>query len=220
MKTRPGFTLVDLLVAMAILAIIFAAVYSVFAFQSKAVTAASENREIFGQGLMIMDRISRDIQGGWLPIKKTDFATTQFLFEGEKNELNLATTASLSQDETRGPAIVEVGYRLNQGDYDRPGKMVLIRRQDDTPDDDPKDGGSEIVLSRDVVSLDFYYVGQEAGEEESFKGELKTELPREVGVKLVLSIIEDQEETFITRVDLPLSWSKVTHIDMELPSLE
>ncbi|MFH1091188.1 MAG: prepilin-type N-terminal cleavage/methylation domain-containing protein, partial [Pseudomonadota bacterium] len=153
MTNRRGFTLVDLMVALAILALVMAAVYGVFAFQDRALTAATRNREVYGQGLTIMDRLSRDLSGAWLPVTGLKSARIVYGFEAGSDHLNFVTTASLTPDLNPGPEVVEVGYRL-ESDPDLPDdrKKLLIRRQDDTPDEDPGAGGIEVILSHNVIS--------------------------------------------------------------------
>ena len=225
MIRRTGMTVVEVMIALAILAIVMAAVYSTFAFQRKAVEIASEGRDASGQGLVILDRLTRDLSGTWLPRESTAESNgAYYLFEGGEEGLDFSTTSSLSPDPTPGPEVVEIGYRLeiNEDNTD-PGKdkYLLIRRQDDTPDSDPLEGGNDIVLTRDLVSLEIKYLDLDAQETEAWHAVTPDKLPRAVNIKVVLSTVKDQEETFMTRVFVPLAQPVVTRVEipagLELP---
>jgi type II secretory pathway component PulJ len=213
-------TVVELMIALAILAIVMSAVYSAFSFQRRAVEVASEGRDASGQGLVILDRLTRDLSGVWLPRESTaESKGSYYLFEAEAKKLDFPTTSSLSPDPTPGPEVVEVGYRLedNEEEEDQgPDKYLLIRRQDDTPDDNPLEGGRDIVLTRDLVSLEIKYLGSDGEETETWHAVTADRLPRAVNIKVVLSTVKDQEETYTTRVFLPLAQPVVTRV--ELPS--
>lgn len=216
MTRRPGFTLIDFTVSLAVLAVLMTVVYTAFAFQQKTVDAASEGRDVSAQGLIILDRLSRDIRGAWLPIEASESGRHSYLFAGGENFLRLTTTASLSPDQGRGPQIVEVGYRWeNDPGDDDPDKLTLYRRQDDYLDQDPEDGGGEIVLSRDIVSLELAFV---MGDEERTEASVAAapRLPDSVRVTLVLSTVDGKEETFITLVSPPLARPAVK--SWEIPS--
>ncbi len=210
MKRRSGLTLVDLMVALAILAIIMTAVYAVFISQEKATRTASEAGDVFGQGLFILDRLSRDLSGAWLPDKAAGSAGIQYRFTGNKDSLGFNTTAVLSMDENSGPDLVEVSYRLSE--LEDVKTYRLIRRQDDTPDDDPASGGREVIISDDVVKLEFVFVGN--NEEENWDTQNRSGLPRSVRITLVLADEQGGEETFLTLVSLPLSEPAVPAINL------
>lgn len=213
MRGRRGFTLVDMLVALTVMGIVLTAVYAVFSFQSKAVRAAGEGRDASGQGLMILDRFTRDLAGAWLPLDRKPNPRIKYVFTASEERLDFATTGVLSMDEFLGPEIVEVGYRLEPG-RDGRRQQILIRRQDDTPDDEPTEGGVEIILTQDLVSLDIFYLDREGEEKTEWSSEGDEELPAAVRIKIVLSTIEDQEEVYMTRVTPTLSWPRAPSINL------
>ena len=154
---RPGFTIVDMVIALAVLAVVMTAVYSVFAFQQKTAQAASESRDIYGQALVILDRLSRDVGHAWLPAVQGG-TNHVFTFTGRTDGFDLITTAALSPDYQFGQELVEVGCRVEEGETGEGGQggkrgpngveaRVLVRRQDATLDDDPAEGGFDIVLT-------------------------------------------------------------------------
>lgn len=201
MKFRRGLTLVDLMIALAVMAIVFTALYSVFAFQSKTLEAAQEGSELFGQGLVIMDRLTRDIQGAWLPATGVKSGVS-YRFKGEKDRIDLAGTARISPRRHTGSELAETGYRLAEQEGD--GLLVLLRRQDDTVDEDPLSGGREFIVCKNISEFEFVYLSADGVESDSWSSEYATELPRAVRIRMVLAAGE-RKETFINLATIPLS---------------
>ena len=218
MKNRPGLTLVDMMIALTVLAVILAAVYSVFAFQNRTARAAAEGRDAYGQGLFIMDRLGRDFSGAWLPQEANLSTGMSFRFEANEKSLNMATTSSLTQEEGRGPDLVEVGYRLQENDDSKrdDGRQTytLYRRQDDVPDDEWDEGGNEIILSKDVLDFKITYLGAGAREKEDWSAKLYNDLPRGARIELTLAALDGAEENFLTQVELPLAMWPVRSIEI------
>jgi len=213
-KQRPAFTLVDFLVALAVLAVVMTAVYAVFAAQDRALRGASEAREVYTQGTLILDRLTRDLTGAWLPGQPRLGPGLVYRFQGTTDRLDFITTASLSQDQLSGPDLVEAGYRTAVKEGDRPNVYRLIRRQDDTPDDQPDEGGREIILTQDLIALELTYGDPTGQMSETWEASSSSELPRSVQVKIVLADSEGREEIFIVRATLPLTDPAVQPINM------
>ncbi|MEW6262531.1 MAG: hypothetical protein AB1641_05585 [Thermodesulfobacteriota bacterium] len=208
MKARPGLALVDLLAALAVLAVVLSAVYGTFTFQEKTMRAAAEGREVYGQGLVVLDRLVRDLTCAWLPESPDQKAKTVYRFQADQDRLYLATTSVLSSEEGLGPAVVEAGYRWPP----RPeggNCQLLIRRQDDDPDEDPAEGGREIVLTRNLVKLEIRCLGQDGAEQATWRAEQAGRLPRAVRIKLVLAGDDGREVTFLASVSPALALPEV-----------
>jgi len=211
-KKRPGLTLVDLMVSLAVLAIIMSAVYWVFATQEKAVRAANEGRDVYGQARLILDRLTRDITSAWLPQVPRPMAVTQYRFKGQADRLDFISTASMSPDSI-GSGLSEIGYRLETPERDAEGRFLIIRRQDDTPDGEPEEGGAEIVLSREVLSLKLTYLDASAEEKEEAEAEQAQALPRAVVVRLELAAPDGGKEIFSTLIKPVMAWPLVRPIE-------
>lgn len=198
---RPGLTLVDMLVALTILAVILGAVYAVFFSQENTRRAAGESRDAYAQGLVIMQRLGQDLRGAWLPEAATGPEGIVHRFEANGSGLNFTTSAAMSLSETRGPDLVEVGYRVEALEGDA---LALVRRQDDTVDDDPAEGGGEIVLTRDLESFELHYRTQDGLEETSVSAQRLDELPTAVRVVLTLKDQAGNAHAFRTMIQLPV----------------
>lgn len=232
---NPGFTLVDLLIAITVMAVIMIAVQSVFIFQERTIKAALENREVFVQGQAILDRLTRDLNGLWLPTaysgqamspqSGTTSPTTQtglltnpttqtgrvkYRFEAKADRLDFATTATLAQEEHPGQEIVEVGYRVLPGEEGGRTK-ILVRRQDEKVDDDPTEGGIGVILTKNLVSLDITFPGGQNRTQEvtTWQATSLGSLPKAIRVKLVLATAEDNKETFLALISPPVAQGEI-----------
>jgi len=210
MNRRAGLTLLDLLLALTLLAVILTTIYWVFANYNRSVEVASESRDAYGQGRLILDRLARDIAGAWLPAESKSKDSFSYLFNGRDNRLDFTTSALLSPDIAPGLELAEVGYRTienEEGD-----DFTLVRRQDRTPDSEIMEGGSEIVLTRVLNSFEISYINQLGQEVSSWQARKSSELPYAVKVSLALTSTPDKKETFTTVIALPLSWPKLKTI--------
>ncbi|MBW1710754.1 MAG: hypothetical protein JRG97_06790 [Deltaproteobacteria bacterium] len=210
MSRRAGLTLLDLLLALTLLAVILTTIYWVFANHERSVEAASESRDTYGQGRLILDRLARDIAGAWLPAKTKSNDSFSYLFNGQDNRLDFTTSALLSPDIAPGLELVEVGYRTIENEED--DDFTLVRRQDRTPDGEIKEGGSKIILTRALNSFEISYINQLGQEMSSWQAKKSSELPHAVKISLTLTSTPDRKETFTTVIALPLSWPKLKTI--------
>lgn len=219
MKRRPGLTLVDLMVSLTILAVIMTVVYAVFWSQQRASEATAQSRDVYAQGMLILDRLSRDISGVWLPSVSRSQNPASLSFDGKTDQLGFITTAVLSLDDALGPDMVEVGYRV----VDQDDKTVkqLLRRQDDSLDEDGQTGGSEITLTSDLVKLELIYLDDAGREQSTWNAADAAALPKAVRIKLTLAGPDGREEFFTTEVSPPLAEPAVRAITipggLELP---
>ena len=205
---RPAFTLVDMLIALAILAVVLSSVYAVFSFQQKALNIAQSSADVFGQAQVILDRLSRDLSGTWLPGVKT-MGTRAFGFDAGAGTLDFVSTSALASDADSHIDLVEIGYRVVAAEDAGDESLLLVRRQDNTLDDDFRSGGFEIILTRDLVSLEILY-GQEAVDSRQvWSAEMARDLPRLVMIKLVMAAGDQQTETFLATVIVPLAQEEI-----------
>jgi type II secretory pathway component PulJ len=207
MSRRAGLTLLDLLVAMALLAIILATVYAVFANHQRSVEAASEKRDVYAQGRLVLDRLARDLTGAWLPETAPAQGGRGPAFLGQSNRLDFVSSGQLSSEQAAGEDLAEIGYRTEENDNQKGQR--LIRRQDRTVDGDVTAGGDEIVLTRHLSSVTFAYLSPTGEEVPSWEGTQFGQLPVAVRIELVLFVDENRTETFTTLVSLPLAWPMV-----------
>ncbi|MBA7479734.1 hypothetical protein ES707_15170 [subsurface metagenome] len=201
-KNSSGFTLIELVVAIAILGIIVTVIYSSFTSVVALITRSDNTDESFQLARVVFDRIGRD----FLCFYRHD-STTVFLHavddftSGYDNDRIDFLTASYIPGPSDPPAgdVIEVGYFL---DPDESG--ILIRRVDITPDKKPEQGGYLIPIADNVAGFDVeYFDGEEWYSE--WGEERKKLLPK--ALRITLSIKEDfmTKRIFTRTISIPLA---------------
>ncbi|MBW2622906.1 MAG: hypothetical protein JRD68_08365 [Deltaproteobacteria bacterium] len=216
MRRQAGLTLLDLLLAMALLVVVLTTVYMVFANHERSVKAVAESRDSYGQARMILDRMIRDISGAWLPAAGPLNEET-VLFSGQEDRVDFITTARLSPEMAPGLDLVEVGYHTVENDA-RDG-YSLIRRQDKSLDKDISEGGTTITLTNQLETFEIGFIDREGEVKTTWEASDVSRLPKSIKIKLVLRLDNDKTETFTTVASLPLTWPKVLETSLP-PGLE
>jgi len=160
---QSGFTLLEVMIALGILAVLSALVWSSFAPTWDAKQFVQEEADQYHGIRLAMGRMAREISMAFIS-DNYDTARyrerpTHFVGDdsGNRDELRFTTLAHerLYEDAKESDqAIIE--YRLDRDPDDR-DKMALIRRVKTVIDEDPDDGGVEAVLATGIEGLDFDY---------------------------------------------------------------
>ncbi|WP_432821139.1 type II secretion system protein GspJ [Trichloromonas sp.] len=122
-----GFTLVEVLVAVAITSMVLLAVYGVFASVSGAKQRLETDGEAYHRARVLFDRIGRELRSAYVKPSGTD----TFFRGGHSNNghpyLTLTTTAVTPQSNARGIAVVH--YELIEDHEVKAGNKVLMRQE-------------------------------------------------------------------------------------------
>ncbi len=164
-STSPGFTLVEIMLALAILATIISLTWGTVASSFKFRTATLDKFDRYRNVQQTMDRMTREISMafvtniGQVATSENGQITYQTAFIGSDDELSFT---SLSHVRTRvdEPASeqCEITYRVeSQRGEDGDMHDNIIRREDAPIDDDPEEGGIKYTMLRDVQRLRFEY---------------------------------------------------------------
>jgi len=210
---RRGFTLLEILVATALFALLMGAYYSSFTDVLLLEEYARNQRSFATVGPAVLDLIEDDmlsmhthpVERGVHPFRGEDDALES---EAADRLSFVARRASVAQEEffgrdswTRSP-INEVGYRLGRGNMTVGNLRRLYRREDYYVDESPLAGGDFYEVYDRIVSLDVAYAGYRVEEEarestdtlgereldrfESWDSEERKGLPTAVIVTLVI----------------------------------
>ncbi len=195
--------------ALAILTVIVTLVYGSFVpvMESKEVVEAEANKY---HGLRLaMSRMSRELSMAFLSdrfdAKRYRERPTHFVGEdsGDDDTLRFTTLAHerLFEDAKESDQAV-VEYRVGADPDDR-SKQVLFRREKTVIDDQPDQGGADVVLAEDVKGLNFEYwdVKQKewVSEWDTNDMERKNHLPERVKITLLVEDDAGKTRKFTTQ---------------------
>ena len=223
-----GFTLLEVLVSVAILAIIMTALYSAYTTNVEAIQIARENGQVHQTARIALDRITRDLQSAveetWSPT-----GTTRLPFVGKEeyrdgrrvDQIDFAALTYMTFSE-QSPAtdLCEIGYRVVEDPEDQE-TLVLMRRQKilvALPEGDQGmgegfgEGGSEQELARNLVGFQITYQDGMGEEREGWSTEEELDahssLPVLVKVRLVIKDALAREHVFSTAIHPELAGTK------------
>jgi len=166
LRNRHGFTLLEVLISLAIMGMVMATVMQTVQQTRMAVDAIHNISETENVGPRILDQIRRDIEN--LAISDvSDYdllkGEDETLIGAGADKLDLIVNhrsyiPALSDDGNRllHPYLNEVGYRLKQNPQ-RSDFLELYRREDPLVDDEPYRDGSYALIYDRIVSLDIQY---------------------------------------------------------------
>ena len=206
-----GFTLIEILLAIAIAAVVVTVVNTTFFESHRIVEQVDDQTRTYQMARTALDRLARDLSCAYVPLARpfdeTDFET--YGFDGQHatdqtnatDRLSFSTAATLGFGQSYGTA--RVAYFLKPMD-DSQELYYLMRREYDRPSADTEQNGSLMELAENVVSLQITYLETSGSEQESWSLESKLRLPPQVRIKLT---VRNGKESmpFSATVSLPLS---------------
>ena len=171
-RRRPfGFTLLELMIAIAILAAITLLIYGAFAGMKQTRDGVLRVSDRYREGRLALERISRDLQSAYLsqhvPIDQaltavsTAFIGTQGS-PADRVDFNSFSHRRLDRDSHESDQI-EVSY-FGSPDPQHQGVVDLARRVSPVLDTEPTKGGRVDVLATDIDLFDLEYLDAMTGE--------------------------------------------------------
>jgi general secretion pathway protein J len=165
-----GFTLLELLVAIAILAMVSMMIYAAFAGLKNSKEGIARVDDRYREGRLAMARIGRELQSAYLSghaidpqlaIQKTVFIGTRGT-PADRLDFNSFAQQRLDRDSHESDQ-AEISYFGSQ-DPKRDGKIDLVRRVDVRVDSEPQRGGRVEVLATDIDLFDLEYLDPLSGQ--------------------------------------------------------
>lgn len=205
-----GFTLIEVLLAMTILAVILTAVYASFSTAGKNIEHAEASRDETDLARMLISRLSDDIANAYYDASNRNNTSIgdHLIFYGKREEveakegslmrdsLNLTTLTNWRKLGSKETDLWEVGYFFREKP-DGTGYVLMRREKRELSKDVPVlEGGDEYELTDQVLSLRFrYYDGSKWVEEWDSRSLLR--LPKAVEIALMLA----SGKVYVTQVD-------------------
>ncbi len=198
-RARRGLTLLEILVAVGVLAMISTLVYGAFDQMSRIRKGVEGTSERFHQGSSAIARMSRELQSAYLslhrPLLNPGLEVSRTAFVGvDSGKLDRVDFTSFSHRRLglgeRTSDQNELSYFLSQNP-DSPA-VDLARREAAHIDLEPRKGGVVQVLAEDVLELDLRYFDPMVGDwVDSWDSTQPTgqfeRLPMQVRIELVLA---------------------------------
>jgi general secretion pathway protein J len=165
-----GFTLLEVLVAIAVLSFITMMLYSAFSSMKRSRDGLTRVQDRYREGRIALFRITRDLQSAYLsqhaPINpalqvvKTAFIATQ---GSPVDRIDFNSFSNIERDTASHTSDqAEISY-LSSVDPESPDKTDLARRVSEYPDADPQKGGRIEVLATDIDLLSFEFLDATTG---------------------------------------------------------
>jgi general secretion pathway protein J len=196
MKNRnSGFTLIEVLLALALSALLLTAVYWTYFSINRSIDAGTEGHEAMETGRNLIELLKRDIRG--MTVAKFPLTAVTEEMDGQKaGAIDFVTTAQVGRDTHQ---LSRVGYALLK---DPDGKKILIRKQTRNLRDDVVEYEMTAELSTIVNSFSFgFYDGTDWVD--SWDSKAKGALPKQVRITLDISDRKGRTRTFTAEENIP-----------------
>ncbi|RMF16644.1 MAG: prepilin-type N-terminal cleavage/methylation domain-containing protein [Candidatus Dadabacteria bacterium] len=147
-RSESGFTLIELMLAFALFSLMLVATYQVISHATRSREVAQRRARLLEAAAAMFERLEREIQTAYVATREADQPRTVFVGLDRSDDIprdGLILTCQCGEiwtlglaDSNRTPH-TEVAYEFAFSDeYDA---TVLFRREDQTMDADPEDGG-------------------------------------------------------------------------------
>ncbi len=199
-----GFSLVELMIAVAITATLGAMTVGAFAQIDRASTAARAQGERYEAARLALSRMAREVSAAFLSdnFDRARFRDRPTLFVGREDQLLFSTMSHqrLYQDAKESDQSI-VEYTV-EADPDGNGEQALFRREKVHFDDEPDRGGRKDLVASHVVSLTVAYWDQKrsdwAREWSTRSVDNANTLPSRVRFTLEVKLADGRVERFAT----------------------
>jgi general secretion pathway protein J len=198
-RSTTGFTLIEVMIAIAILAMMTVLLYGAFSSLKTSRDGISRIAGRYQEGRGALHRITNELQSAYLSMHvpiDLELQTVQTAFIGKRGspadrlDFNSFANRRFERDVHKSDQ-VEIAY-FGMEDPEEGGRYDLVRRFSDRPDMEPDKGGRVEVLATDIDLFDLEYLDPMTGnwveEWDSTQAlDQGNRLPLQVRVKLVLN---------------------------------
>ena len=190
-----GFTLIEMLLAIALSALLLVTVYSTYFSIARSIDTTLETQELLETGRILLEMLKRDIRG----ISGTRFPLISTVEEINGKLVTNIVFVTSTPNSTNPFRWSKVGYTLFQ---DRQGQWILIKKVAKNPNDDLDQFGTVFEVSRLVSSFRLaFFDGTEWVEKWDSRSASK--LPKQVRISVELSDEKKNVQTFTAEEGIP-----------------
>jgi len=195
---RRGFTLIEVMVALGIVAMLGVLIYGAFHGMSRSKRNIANVSDRYQQGRAAVDRMARELGASFISLHgaensrlSSSLHTRETAFIGDSSRVDFIAFANqpLRRDGRESDQAELSYFTVNDPDS---GNFDLVRRLDKFIDDEPGRGGVVQVLAENIVSFEVLYLDpltnewQESWDTTSATGQLNR-LPSQVWLILVMA---------------------------------
>jgi general secretion pathway protein J len=199
--TSRGFTLIEVLVATAILALIISIIYGAFAGSIKTMEISTEGGEVYRKARVVLYRMAQEISCAYLPAEQEGVDAGSYAFVGEDREKEGLPEDALWFTSTALPlggrchGIKQIGFYLGvDPETDKP--VLMMREREATiADDRAPHGGKGVSLGEGIDGVDFTYYDSQGREWKQWDTTMPLfakHLPRRVKISLFFKDTHDE----------------------------
>ncbi len=199
-RSEKGFTLVEVLVAISILAILLTSVYGIFSSVSLARERLDADSAEYHRARVLFDRLGRELRGAYFQISNQNLVFTGLKTDDGSFDLELTTSAVSPLSQT-GSGIARVHYLLVEDQEDAADGLVLMRSEHPVHEstDEEAAGMMRLVPGIEAMSLRYYANGQW---QTTWQGRTSG-LPELVEIELQLRTGREEPIYFISAFEVP-----------------
>jgi general secretion pathway protein J len=198
-----GFTLLEVMLAMAILTVIMTVIYASFSSAGRNVEQAETSRDRTDLARTLIAKMSDDIANAYY-----NPAMKEAIFYGKKsttvdNEprfdgIALTALTNWRKPDSKETDLWEVGYRFETAPEGQGQVLVRREKRDLDKDRTPLEGGTDMIITDRIKELRLrYYDGTTSTWKEEWDTRTQGRLPKAVEIRLVL----EDGPAFLTSVE-------------------
>jgi general secretion pathway protein J len=210
-RSQRAFTLLEVMVAVAVFAMISAMVWMSITQTFKTIDIVQAPQDTYRQARQITSRVPAELAGAYLPFNLSPTANVKYEFVGEDEG---------DTDRVRFDSIVHTKLYADANESDQSeieyycesnqkGTYNLYRREDAVLDDRPDEGGVTLLMAEDVKEFELsYYDAQRdewVEEWDTTRTDQSNRLPYAVRLKLTLLDSDGIDRTWVTATTIRLA---------------
>ncbi len=159
-----GFTLLEVMVAIGIVAMLGVLLYGAFMGMSRSRKNMEQVADRYQQGRQALDRMGRELSSAFLsahqPFQQLQFVRQTIFIGGDSRPADRVDFTAFAHRRLRADTHESDQCEISYFASTNPdtGALDLVRREDKFIDDDPQRGGVVQVLAEDIDSFDVKYL--------------------------------------------------------------
>jgi prepilin-type N-terminal cleavage/methylation domain-containing protein len=215
-KNIGGFTLLEILIALSILATVIAIVFGSYTQTFRNIEGAESQAEIYQMARIALERIKEDLECSLI----SEDGSTSDGFSGKDDKIDdrdadtlyFLSKKHLSLDDEDGySGSARIAFYILEDDEEE--GFVLYRSDTLKYEEIPEEKAGGLILCEGLHSVNFTYYNSDGDEYESWDssgGEFKDRLPAMVSIQLefVIKSRPDEPLKFVTSIALPMAKDK------------